>query len=293
MKPLSVPTKRCAAIHDLSCFGHTSLMAVIPILSAMGVQVFPLPTALLSSHSQLSNFHFHDLTSHMEAILKHWLQLNLRFDAIYSGFLGSHQQVDIVQRLIDTYKAQNPLVMVDPVLGDNGQLYKTIDTPLVLAMRNLVRHADIITPNLTELHLLLGNTPSDSMDERMLREAIKSIAEEGPTIVIVTSVPLAEDVKRSSVVAYSRTDNRFWKVPCSYLPTTYPGTGDAFASVITGSLLQGDSLPIALDRAVQFASMGVRATFGYPHSPAEGILLERILNTLNAPVQISSYEPLA
>lgn len=292
MRPLRVPTKRCAAVHDLSCFGHTSLMAAIPILSTMGVQVFPLPTALLSSHSQLPDFHFHDLTEHMEAIVNHWLQLDLQFDAIYSGFLGSHEQVEIVERLIAAYTAENPLVVVDPVLGDNGRLYATIDDELVLAMRSLIQHANVITPNITELALLLGIEPSQSFSCEQLREEMQMIAENGPEIVIVTSVPAQESASRTSVVAYSRLDRRFWKVSCSYLPAAYPGTGDAFASVITGSLLQGDSLPIALDRAVQFASMGVRASFGYQHNQAEGILLERILNTLNAPVQISSYEPL-
>ncbi len=116
----------------------------------------------------------------------------------------------------------------------------------------------------------------------------------GPKIVIITSVPdNAVNSKTTSVVAYSREDNRFWKVSCDYLPAKFPGTGDAFTSVIVGALLQGDSLPIALDRAVQFVSIGIRATFGYKYDTNEGFLLERVLGSLSSNVQRSSYELLS
>ncbi|MEF8983310.1 MAG: bifunctional hydroxymethylpyrimidine kinase/phosphomethylpyrimidine kinase, partial [Bacteroidales bacterium] len=123
-----------------------------------------------------------------------------------------------------------------------------------------------------------------------IKDWILELSEKGPQIVIVTSVPESRQKNITSVIAYNKKDQRFWKVSVNYLPANYPGTGDAFASVVTGSLLQGDSLPIALDRAVRFTSMGVRATFGYDYNTDQGILLERILDTLVAPVQTSSYE---
>jgi pyridoxine kinase len=157
-------------------------------------------------------------------------------------------------------------------------------------MRTLIRKADLITPNLTEASLLLDRPYPKDVTNQQIKEWILELSDRGPSIVIVTSVPEEHNRGITSVIAYNRKDERFWKVSVNYLPANYPGTGDAFASVITGSLLTGDSLPIAMDRAVRFTSMGVRATFGYDYDPDQGILLERILDTLMAPVQTVSYE---
>lgn len=290
MKNFSNPVKRCAAVHDLSCYGHTSLMSAIPILNTMGVQVAPLPTALLSSHTQIAGYTFLDLTAEMEKIVAHWRELGLRLDAIYSGFLGSHEQVHIVEALIEWQRANSPLVVVDPVLGDNGALYDTIDQPLVDAMRTLVRSADVITPNITELCYLLGADYHTYSHENALLDDIRAMSLEGPEIVIVTSVPDYNRPGATAVVGYCRAEDRYWRVPCHYLPGAFPGTGDAFASVVTGALLQGDSLPIALERAVQFATMGVRAIFGYRENNAAGIYLERVLPTLFGTSPMGSFE---
>jgi pyridoxine kinase len=284
------PLQRVAAIHDLSGFGKASLTVVIPILSNMGIQVCPLPTAILSTHSRYEGFHMTDLTGDMQSIIRHWKVLNLSFDAIYSGFLGSHRQIEIVEDFIRDFRTDNTLIVVDPVLGDDGRLYASMTSEMVDGMKQLIIGADIITPNLTELAFLLGEPYNPDISEETLRGWIKKASYIGPDTVILTSVPQPGQPRRTAVLAYSRKNGRCWKVSCDYLPAHYPGTGDAFASVITGSLLQGDSLPIALDRAVQFLSYGVRATFGYQYDAREGLLLERILPNLHAPVQISSYE---
>lgn len=265
-------------------------MSAIPILNMMGVQVAPLPTALLSAHTQIEGFTFLDLTEEMEKIVAHWKRLGLHLDAIYSGFLGSHEQVRIVEEMIEWQRKNNPLVVVDPVLGDNGALYDTIGQPLVEAMRTLVRHADVITPNITELCYLLGEDYHTYSHEEDLLDGIRTMSQEGPEIVIVTSVPNYRCPGATAVVGYYRADDRFWRVPCNYLPGAFPGTGDAFASVVTGALLQGDSLPIALERAVQFATMGVRAIFGYQETNAAGIYLERVLPTLLGTTPMGSFE---
>jgi len=284
------PIRRVAAIHDLSGFGKASLTVVIPILSTMGVQVCPLPTAILSTHSKFKGFHMHDLTDEMEPIIEHWKSLGLRFDAIYSGFLGSARQIEIVERFINEFRTPDVLVVIDPVMGDDGRLYSTMDANMVKGMRRLVARAGIITPNLTELAFLIGEDYRTDIQESELRQWIQRAMELGPETVILTSVPQQGVPRRTAVLAYSKTDGRCWKVSCDYIPAHYPGTGDAFASIITGSLLQGDSLPIALDRAVQFISYAIRATFGYQHDATDGLLLERVLGNLHAPVQVSSYE---
>jgi len=284
------PVPRVAAVHDLSGFGRASLTVVIPILSSMGIQVCPLPTAVLSSHSAFEDFHLVDLSPQLQPMIDHWKKLELSFDAIYSGYLGAAGQVDTVARFIHDFSSNDPLVVVDPVLGDNGKLYSAYTPQMVAKMKELVILADVITPNLTEAAYLLGEQHNPEIELKELKEWAMRLAEMGPEKVIITSVPDQSKNNNTSVVAFNKTDHRFWRVGCDYIPAHYPGTGDAFASVMVGSLLQGDSLPIALDRAVQFISLGVRATFGHNHKANEGILLEKVLPSLNAPVQISSYQ---
>ena len=284
------PVKQVAAIHDLSGFGRASLTVVIPILSTMGCNVSPLPTAVLSTNSRFPGFHFVDLTDDMVKIIEHWQTLNINFDAIYSGFLGSSRQIDLVTAFIDDFHRPEQLVVVDPVLGDSGQLYSPFNEDMVGKMRELIKHAGIITPNMTEAALLLEKPYKEKVELNEAKEWLMALADRGPEIVIITSVNIKGESEKTSVIAWNKREKRMWKVSCTYLPAEYPGTGDTFASIITGCLLQGDSLPIALDRAVQFISLGVRATFGYNYDVRQGIVLERILQALHAPAQISSYE---
>ncbi len=287
---LQTPVKQIAAIHDLSGFGRTSLSVVIPILSAMGVKVCPLPTAVLSSHSRYEGYHFVDLTDHMQAIIDHWKELKISFNAIYSGFLGSHEQINIVIDMIDEFKNDNQLVVIDPVMGDNGEMYGSMSMEMVSEMRALIQKADIITPNLTEASLLLDEPLKSANNEKQIKEWMLRLSDMGPEMVVITSVPDESSLKKYSVIAYNKSDSRFWKVPINYIPADFPGTGDCFTSILTGALLQGDSLPLALDRAVHFISCGARATFGYDYDQNQGILLERILNQLNFPIPIGGYE---
>jgi len=284
------PVKQIAAIHDLSGCGRTSLSVVIPILSAMGIKVCPLPTAVLSSHSRYEGYHFADLTDHMQPVIDHWKKLNIVFDAIYSGFLGSYKQIRIVQGMINTFSNESQFVVIDPVLGDNGKMYGPITKEMVSEMKSLIQKADIITPNLTEASLLLEKPFYPDISEDDIKEWMLKLSDMGPEIVVITSAPDKTSGQKYSVIAYNKNDSRFWKLPIDYIPADFPGTGDCFTSVLTGALLQGESLPIALDRAVHLISYGVRATFGYRYDQNEGILLERILNRLNFPMPVSSYE---
>jgi pyridoxine kinase len=285
------PVPRAAAIHDLSGFGRTSLSVVIPILSCMGVQPCSLPTAVLSTHTGgFHNYRFVDLTDQMQSIIDHWKEIGIHFDAVYSGFLGSSRQIDIVREFISDFFSKDQLVLVDPVLGDNGKPYSTMDASMIAQMRGLVEHADVITPNFTEASFLLGESYDPSISLEQLKTWTKRLADKGPGKVIITSVPVPQGKHVSSVLAYNAREDRLWKVDCSYIPAHYPGTGDIFASVIVGALLQGDSLPIALDRAVQFVSLAIRSTFGYDFPAREGVLLERVLPSLNGPVMASSYQ---
>ena len=282
--------KKIAAVHDLSGMGRVSLTVVIPILSSMGFQVCPLPTAVLSSHTQYPEFSILDLTDEMPRIIAEWKKLDIQFDAFYTGYLGSPRQIQIVSDFIDDFRQPDGLVVVDPVLGDNGRLYTNFDESMIREMRHLAAKADVITPNLTELFYLMDKPyKADNTDEE-LKSYLRLLSDAGPQVVIITSVPVHGESHKTSVYAYNRVGDRYWKITCPYLPAHYPGTGDTFTSVITGALLRGDSLPIALDRATQFILQGIRATFGYEYDNREGILLEKVLHNLDMPIQSASYE---
>ena len=319
--------QKIAVIHDLSGLGRTSLSVVIPILSTLGVQVCPLPTAVLSSGtSGFPDFRFQDLTPAMRTFLDHWKSIPLTVDAVYSGFLGSAEQVGLVAECAQSCLKKGGLFVVHPVMGDNGELEPTMGTEMVQRMRWLAAQATCITPNLTEAALLLEEdypfwAEDRGMPEDLVVDWLARLADMGPEYVVITSVPLAPrqtcpevqnaeqpnpnkkvhshattwsgHARSTAVMAFDKRQGRFWKVECEYLPAVYPGTGDTFTSVLTGSLMQGDSLPVAMDRAVQFVTLGLRAAFGHKAPEREGIYLERVLMTLLEPVTALHYRLIA
>lgn len=281
--------KRVATIQDLSGFGRASLTTIIPILSTMGVQVCPVPTAILSTHTGgFGKNSFIDLTDYMREHINHWRELELEFSSIYSGFLGSPSQIEIVENFIEDFGEKCEYILIDPVMGDNGKLYKTMDSKMVEGMRRLIKKADIITPNYTELFYLLEKNIVENVNLEELKKYLKELSLKGPKIVIVTSVPT--ECKKMCVIAYDRENDSYWKVENDYIPASYPGTGDAYASVLIGSLLQGDSLPVAMERASQFIFQSIKRSYGYNYDTKEGILLEKTLGTLNSIFILNNYE---
>ncbi len=217
--------KKIAAVHDLSGMGRVSLTVVIPILSSMGFQVCPLPDGCIINHTQYPGFSFLDLTDEMPKIIAQWKKLNVQFDAIYTGYLGSPKQIQIVSDFIRDFRRPASLIVADPVLGDNGRLYTNFDGEMIKnAPLNHESRCDY--PNLTELVYLLDKPyKADNTDEE-LKEYLRLLSDKGPQVVIITSVPVHDEPHKTSVYAYNRQGNRYWKVTCPYLPAHYPGTGD-------------------------------------------------------------------
>lgn len=286
------PVPRVAAIHDLSGFGRASLCNILPVLATMGIQTCPIPTAVLSTHSGgFDGYTFRDLTEDIPAYVHHWQQLGLRFDGIYSGFLGSPRQVELVAGIIRTFRTEQSWVVVDPVMGDNGRLYSSISQGMIAEMRRLIGEADLIVPNQTEAAFLLGEDPARPADTaEELKRRLKALSDLGPDTVLITSAMDQAHPNEIGVAAYQRHTGTFWRVFSPKLRGSYPGTGDIFASVLLGSLLQGESLPIAIDRAVQFISQCIKASDSYEYPHREGVLLERELPLLHTPSLIGSYE---
>ncbi len=288
MKPTM---KRVAAIHDLSGFGRASLCSIIPTLSSMGIQVCPVPTAILSTHSGgFQEYTFEDLTDTIPAYMAHWKKLNLHFDCIYSGFLGSPVQTQMVADIFDDFADENTLVVVDPVMGDNGGLYSSISENMVPQMRKLVNKADIIVPNYTEAALLLDEDVEVRRSNEELKAMLRRLSELGPETVLITSAPDEEKPEMMNVIAYEKESDTYWKVASRLLHDYYPGTGDIFASVMIGSLLKGESLPGAIDWAAQFVSQCIKVSSGYDYERRDGVQLERVLPLLHQDHLINGYE---
>ncbi|MCL2793011.1 MAG: pyridoxamine kinase [Spirochaetaceae bacterium] len=283
------PVYEIAAVHDLSGYGKCSLTVAIPVLAAMGMQVCPLPTSILSTQtSGFKDYTFFDFTDHMEGIINHWKSLNIKFDAIYTGFLGSSKQIDIIINFIEKFNHEKMLVVIDPVLGDDGELYDTISQTIVEEMKKLVTKATLITPNITEAAILLGENNYDKLSDKKIKSILGSLAEMGPDMVVVTSVG-TENELHPIVAAYDKKLNKYWKIKNEYIPVSYPGTGDIFASIMTGCILRGDSLSVCAATAVEFITEAIKETYAHKTTPRNGILFEKVLNMLSAPLNKNAF----
>lgn len=270
---------RILAIHDLSGFGRCSLTVIIPVLSVMGMQVCPVPTAVLSSHTGgLGDVELRDLTDYLSPTLEQYKRLKLDFECVYSGFLGSSKQIDYCLEYFKSYP--DALAVVDPVMGDHGRAYRTVTDEMRSRMHELVSAADLITPNLTEACMLLNETydPAPLTVEQAKSKLVR-LAKLGPGQVVITGVELAS-FETICNIGYDARRGAFWCVACDYVPVSYPGTGDIFAAVLTGALLGGDSLPMAMERATIFVQTAIKTTYGYGGDTRYGVMLEPILSRL-------------
>ncbi len=281
------PVKRVAAIHDLSGFGRCSLAVISPVLSVMEVQCVAIPTAVLSTHTGgFTDIAMKDLSDYLSPTLAQYKKIGMHFDCIYTGFLASHEQIQYCLDFIDSYP--DALAVVDPVMGDHGKVYRTYTPAMCEDMRSLVKAADIITPNLTEVYLLLGKEyERKPLTHGEARSLLLRLAEMGPKKVIITGVELAD--MTVSNIGYDSESSQFWRVKCNYLPVSYPGTGDIFASVVVGSIMKGDSLPIAMERATRFLELAIRNTFSYNTDTRFGVMLENSLSWLIGQKQFDQF----
>ena len=253
--------KRVAAIHDLSGFGKCSLTVALPILSAAGIETSALPTAILSTHTGgISGYTYRDLTEDMRPVMKHWKSLDIKFDAIYTGFLGSFEQLDIVKEFFDAFRQEDNLILVDPVMGDNGELYTVFTREFAAGMRMLCQKADIIVPNLTEAALLLDEPfHPGPYTHAYIESLLRKLGALGPQKVVLTGVYFKED--ELGAATYDRTTDTIDYVFTQKIPGYYHGTGDVFASALLSALLNDFSLIDAAAIAVNFTTDSIRRTY--------------------------------
>lgn len=260
--------KKCAVINDLSGFGKCSLMASIPILSAMGSEVHPLPTAVLSNQTAYESFLQIDLTNHMNDYIHEWRKLGVSFDAILTGFVTTENQLDIISGFIDEFKTESTVVIVDPVMADNGALYSGYTPAMCEKIKKLCHKADIITPNIAELAFLTDEKYSENIDD--INHYANKLQLDGIERIVVTGY------KKDNMISNLVYDSDGTAIASAALIADYySGTGDVLASIITGGILKGMSLIDSVSLATKFISKVIADTDCGNHN--DGINFERHL----------------
>ncbi|MCC8110664.1 MAG: pyridoxamine kinase [Ruminococcus sp.] len=251
--------KRIVTIQDISCFGKCSLTVALPLISAMGVETAVIPTAVLSTHTGgFTGYTFRDLTADIPQISAHWQNLKLHFDGIYTGYLGSRQQVQMVADFFDAFSDAKTQVIVDPVMGDRGRLYAGFTPDFAVEMRTLCQNADVIVPNMTEACLLLDMPYLSTYTETDVKEILRRLTDIGCSTVILTGVQYGDG--RHGAVAYHCESDQFCSAFRQHIPKQMHGTGDIFSSVLSGALVQSAPLEKAVEVAVNFTADSIEAT---------------------------------
>jgi len=270
-------TPKIATIQDISGYGRCSSTIALPVLSVLGCNVSLMPTAILSNHTMFEDFFSLDFTEYLEDYYRSWKKNKCFFDCIYTGFLGSSEQIDIISRIIDdARKENNSLVVVDPVMGDLGEIYVTYTEDMLYRMKDLVKKSDIITPNVTELCILADEKYNRNLTEGELLRLIKKI--DGPELIVVTGANVNNAYNNA---IYDVKNDVLDIINYEYTRANYPGTGDLFTSLFIGYIFQGETYKEAIRKSSDFISKCIRYSNEIKTNPIEGVCFERFLCELN------------
>ncbi|MDD6683623.1 MAG: pyridoxamine kinase [Clostridiales bacterium] len=266
---------QAAAIHDLSGFGRCSLTVALPVLSAMGVQLSCLPTAVLSTHTGgFQGYTFRDLTADMQPFFRHWKQENFEFDAIYTGYLGSAEQIGLVEEFFSLFRTEKNLILVDPVMGDHGKLYSLYTPEMAEGMKRLCKKADVVVPNMTEAAFLTGTEYQEANHNKKYLEMLcEKLLAMGARQVVLTGV--APNCGKMGVACHNGRE--FFVYAPERVNAHYDGTGDLFASVLLGGLLHGHALNTAAALAADFTRSCMEISLKNGTNPHHGVDFEPML----------------
>lgn len=268
--------KKAAVINDFSGFGRCSIAASLPILSAMKIQCCPLPTAIFSDHTGFPSFYWTDYTEHMSAYMAEWKKLDLRFNAIATGFLGSHRQIDLVKQFFELFKTEETVAVIDPVMGDYGKLYSTYSQELAEGIRELACYADILTPNLTEACILTGRPYDPAIPETELEELCQELSAIHAPKIVISGLDYGDYLGN-----YVYQAGRKSQLLAEHKVGTYrSGTGDVFAAIITGSAVNGVDFVESVRRASAFVAKAIRRSNEMEIPVTDGIAFEELLGDL-------------
>ena len=264
--------KRLVTIQDISCVGKCSLTVALPIISAIGIETAVIPTAVLSTHTAFKNFTFRDLTSDILKISNHWKEEHINFDAIYTGYLGSMEQIEILKTFFKEFKNKNNFIFVDPVMGDNGKLYTGFNQEFAMQMKELCKIADIIVPNLTEASYMLEKEYKENYSLEEIKEILIELTNLGPENAILTGISFKDN--ELGVMGYNKKTKMYYSYFKEKIPVKYHGTGDVFASTLVGALTIDNSLEESIKIAVDYVWETINDTYIEKKENAYGVNFE-------------------
>ncbi len=274
--------KRVLSIQDISCLGKCSTTIALPIISAMGVETTILPTAILSTHTMFEGFTVKDLTDELTPICEHWKKEGVHFDAIYTGYLGTTEQMEIVKKIFADFADENTIKFVDPVMADHGKLYPAFDEAYAKENAKFCGVADVIVPNLTEACFMTDTEYREDYDEAYVQALLHKLADLGAKIVVLTGIGLTEGT--NGVYGLDTTTGEYFTYQNENVGASYHGTGDVFSSVSVGALMRGLSLRDAFALAADYTVETIKATLENPDKPWYGVDFETtipyLVNTL-------------
>ena len=265
--------KRIVTIQDISCVGKCSLTVALPIISAMGIEAGIIPTAVLSTHTMFKDFTFHDLTDEIQKIADHWKSQKIAFDGIYTGYLGSFRQLDLMDKFFGDFGGKDKLIFVDPCMADNGKLYPGFTKEFALAMGKLCAKADVIAPNITEACLMLGQDyPGEDYDEKYIADLMQKLAALGAKRTILKGVGYKKGL--CGVLSYDRETGKSTEYFHELIPAKFHGTGDIFASVAFSALILGKGIDEAVRLAADFTVLSIKKTLEHEDHNNYGVDFE-------------------
>ncbi len=270
--------KRVLTIQDISCLGKCSLTVALPIISAMGVETVILPSAVLSTHTMFQGFTCKDLTDQLLPIAEHWKSQNVKFDAIYTGYLGSAEEIDIAKKIFDMFRTDDTLIFIDPVMADNGKLYPAFDESYAKLNAGLCGSADVIVPNLTEACFMTDTPYREDYDRAWIETLLQKLAKLGAKKVVLTGIAFTPG--RTGVYGLDTETGRYFSYENDRVDASYHGTGDIFASVSVGALMNGLSLEKSFRLAADFTADTIRTTLDNPAKPWYGVDFETTIPEL-------------
>lgn len=265
--------KKIVTIQDISCVGKCSLTVALPIISSMGIETAVIPTAVLSTHTAFKNFTYRDLSNDIPLIQKHWKQENFRFESIYTGYLGSISQIDMLKEFFNEFKTTNNFIFIDPVMGDNGKLYTGFNQEFANQMAKLCNKADVIVPNLTEASYMLQKEYKEEYSEKEIKEILIELSNLGPQEVVLTGI--SSKKSELGVMSYNKKTKRFFSYYRERIPAKYHGTGDIFASTLVGALVNSNTLEEAIEIAVDYVWETIKDTYDTNKENAYGVNFEK------------------
>lgn len=267
--------KRIVTIQDISCVGKCSLTVALPIISAMGVETSIIPTAVLSTHTMFKNFTCKDLTDQIKPITAHWKSENINFSAIYTGYLGSFEQIDLMKEMFAEFKTEDNVIFVDPAMADNGKLYAAFDETFAKHMATLCGKADIIVPNVTEACFMTGTEYKETYDETYIKELLEKLVDLGAKISVLTGVGFEKG--KTGVMGYDKEKDEYYYYTHDRLDMSYHGTGDIFSSTCIGAMMNGFDWKEAMAIAADYTAECIRITMEDPGKPWYGVNFEQAI----------------